>query len=415
MSQNNYKLLTIAFPIVMLFAILILTAWFDYKVLLEVIGVPAWETLFFDLEQIISAAKNSVGITAGKSGAEIVSKAWLPFSLLPLSYLSLFGWVLAGLFLSVVYSSITYINKASSIYIGLLLCSYATWFALERGQPDLIIFCLVGFALNLKKKKIISMSIFLYASILKFFPLGTIILFWDKNFRKSLIFTSIFLMIFIFFFWLDRVTIFTIIEFQNEVFGGLTWKSFGSFGIFNLLNSTGMFLNNAITLPASFLGPSLCIGIFLVIGFLYKEKSKNDSENSQYDFFLAGSILFIASFVIGRNFDYKLVFLLFCIPFLFERIFLFENKKEKILSYVLLVAIFICFWSGLLGGDLLEGMRDRNFDNSLGFVLRLYLNGFNLLKELLTWFIFAGLSYFTIQLLPAWFGQTLNLSIFRAK
>lgn len=415
MNIKSNRLLAVLFPLIMLACIILLSIWLDYRDILKVFGIPAWETLFFDLEQIISAAKNSIGSTLGKPGSEIVSKAWSPFSVFSLKYIGILGWFLGVLFLAVVYSSLTNINKSSSIYIGLLLCSYATWFALERGQPDLIIFCLIGLALQLKNKKILSFGVLLYACILKFFPIGTIIIFWNQNAKKSILLSGAFISAFAFFFWLDRVTIFTIIEFQNEVFGGLTWKSFGSFGIFNLLNNTGLFLGQNLMLPATILGPLISIFIFLAIGIFRRTKLEYDGNNSQHIYFLAGAILYIASFVIGRNFDYKLIFLLFCIPFLWAKLSNDSIVKQSLISYILLTAIFICFWSGLLAGELLEGIRDRNIDNSLGQILRLYLNGFNLIKELLTWVIFAGLSYFTILLLPPWFGQTLNFSIFRTK
>ncbi|MFZ6665200.1 hypothetical protein [Peijinzhouia sedimentorum] len=406
---NKVKILS--FPITILTCLIGYSFFNDYRILLRFIGVPAEAIIFTDLKDTIEFAKNYFYGNLPIEEYGQLGFAWAPFVLIPIDWHIPLG-ILLGL--TFFYIASLFPIKNGKIYFSLLLGSYVVIFAVERGQPDLLIFISCFFLIKLvqKNQTVFSTLLIIYLSLLKFFPASLFALLWNKKITRSLLITILGLSALAAGVLLEWDLFIETIAHQNRMFGGLTWKSFGSHGIFSLFNSINLWSIGAIP---TIVGSILCILIFIMIGFFINNSDKNQNKSTKSIYFLVGSLLFLTTFMLGRNFDYKLVFLLFTIPFLLDTFYSENLKKERLLGTILLIAIFISFWSGLLGGDLLEGIRDQNLDNLVGQILRLYLNGFNVIKELLTWVIFAGLSYFTIQLLPPWFGQTLNLSIFRTK
>jgi len=390
----------------------------DYRVLLRYFGVPAEKVLFYDLWQVIYGAQLITNKRLMNQGDEIFSEAWYPFGLLNLDYINLYGIILIILYIYSAYKVSTLLQSsylAPKLYFSLLLISYVSIFAMERGQADLIIFVLIFLAIEFHSKKLLALSIILYTCLIKFYTIGLVAIFWSKNLKNSLITTTLFIGLFSAYIITYWDTFSFILNLQSSAFKGITWKSYGAQNIINLLSSSsyGGYINSINNL--NFLPIGIGLLSFLIISNLKRINYNCQSNNKNQNLFLAGAIIYMTTFLIGRNFDYKLITLLFCIPHLWE----LKDEKSSFVIYIVtnfaLIAIFFLFWSGLFGGDLLESIRDENLDSTSGKLLRFYLNGFNLLKEIISWLLYLSMGYLTIQLLPLWFGQTLNLSIFRTK
>ena len=79
---------------------------------------------------------------------------------------------------------------------------------------------------------------------------------------------------------------------------------------------------------------------------IYKDVDNKTLHKENYLFFILGASIFCGTFILGANFDYRLIFLLFTFPYLIE---LKKNKKKflfiKYSSFVYLIAIYLWFTS----------------------------------------------------------------------
>jgi hypothetical protein len=112
------------------------------------------------------------------------------------------------------------------------------------------------------------------------------------------------------------------------------------------------------------------------------DKLKQDEKYSicsYIDSFRIGSSIYIGTFLLGYNYYYRLIFLLFCIPQLIE----WSKIKSNIsLSHITLFLIVISMWAQVW----------VNTGNPLP---RTVIEGVN-------WMIFFGLSSFLLLTLPQW-------------
>jgi hypothetical protein len=403
--SKNFRVLI--FPSILFLIAFLQNGSTDFWEFFRKIGVPVVEHIsFVDFRDVILFSNNYLSGQLQIDQYGQLGYAWFPFSLLKTDYVFFYGLILCILF----YFSATFIyqnTRKGWFFYSLLLGSYVTLFAIERGQSDLLLFVLMTLAIGIiKLERKLSMLLILYTSWLKFFPITLISLYWNNNFKKSFQLTIILLLIFSALIFLEWDLFKNNIYHQNKIFGGLNWKSYGSFTIFNLLSSLNFHKLSISSEVISILGVVCSILVFLVIGIISSPHPLIKTNNETEKFFLAGSLLFLSSFTLGRNFDYKLIFLLFTIPFLVEQCQ--GNSINSLISLIGLCCIFILFWSGLLGGDLLEQYRDKNITNINGQIIRWYLNTFIVFKEAVTWTLFAACSLFTIKLLPSWFSDFLS-------
>jgi hypothetical protein len=105
----------------------------------------------------------------------------------------------------------------------------------------------------------------------------------------------------------------------------------------------------------------------------------NDLNFNQIDAFRIGSSIYIGTFFIGNNWDYRLIFLLFTIP----QILLWIKTKSRIspISALALIGIILSTWLSRIG-DLIYH-----------------------LDEPINWLLFFFFSYTVILTLPNWLKE----------
>lgn len=116
------------------------------------------------------------------------------------------------------------------------------------------------------------------------------------------------------------------------------------------------------------------------------ETLEKQSEGMSLDAFRAGAGIYLATFLIGNNWDYRLIFLIFTLP----QLVLWSQRKDFIayLVWIIIAAILISFWHM--------------------FIVKLFrpiTNGYQLafrLDELANWLVFAGLSWLSLRSAPLW-------------
>jgi hypothetical protein len=196
---------------------------------------------------------------------------------------------------------------------GLLasLLSSATLFAIERGNSDLIIYCLVLLFVPIISKKLSPIPI-LVATGLKIYPvfaLGALLI--KRQF--CLFFASVIIALGIFFYLLDELAL---------IWSGTLRGYYTSYGFPSL--AVYFFQRNWPAWIFVGLVTVLCPPLIFVTGFFLRKMgglSRYERHGFAFNLFFVGASIYVGTFIFSTNFDYRLIFLSFCIPFLETRRF----------------------------------------------------------------------------------------------
>ena len=191
------------------------------------------------------------------------------------------------------------------------LLSTATLLGIERGNTDLIMYSLVFlFALMVPKK--LSPVPILAATALKLYPVfGLGVLFVKRQF--NLFFPSFIVVLAIFIYLGNELAV---IRSNTPVF---FYRSYGFPSLAAYFSS-----HNLPSWMFVGLAAVVCSTIFVTAHCLRKmEGIPRHQEAFEFDLFLAGASIYIGTFIFSSNWDYRLMFLTFCVPFLEARRFPF--------------------------------------------------------------------------------------------
>ena len=209
--------------------------------------------------------------------------------------------------------------KKNSFWILILFFSGSTLLGIERTNNDLIIFCLLYWAAVFPN--ILGTIFILIATYIEFWPLVSAISYIKKKIKILLLFS---LIIFILYFYKSMIG-------ESGVVIVNDWFSFGS-------------MSTSITLKRYFININhISISFFLILlslltfvkelNFLKFEFSKKPDDFHER-LFLIGSSTFCGLYILQSNYDYKLILLILCVPY----ITLLKNKFDK---YLLLLCMII--------------------------------------------------------------------------
>lgn len=376
------RVIIIAF-LLLYFALILFYSFFigDYtEFWYDKFGVPAMRPIFVDLDVVSS------GCETFRQGGDPLDqnpfdeykrpmnypRIWLLLSYIGFGKAHTFwtGIVFGLLFFTVCLSYIGSVSRSEYQKIGLyslVFCSPVVMLLIERGNIDIVIFTIVALGIKFRNQLVAFLSIILFASVLKLYPLCLFVLGWRNTRKERVIFIvfSIFLLLYIYFTHSDLLII-----------SKLTPNDIGySFG----MNVVFMFASKMVVFPAlikkllidSF--PIATVFATLIFGVItaYKTSLPVVNENEKLGFgFLVGAAVYGFTFILGNNYDYRLAFLIFTIPMLYAL------SKAKMLFYsFLLFSVLLLMWSAAV----------RNITYNLGFDKVLFL-----FEETCSWFIFYG-------------------------
>ena len=220
--------------------------------------------------------------------------------------------------------------KKNSFWILILFFSNSSMLGIERTNNDLIIFCLIYYAAMFPN--FIGVSLAMLATYIEFWPIFSGIGFIKKKIKILFLICSV-IFILIFYKAIFSLNMEPILA---------EWFSFGA-------KSLSVTVKRAFNLDVSYLA---IVGLLIIITFLtliisgFKLEHKKKPDDFVERLFLIGATLYISLFIIASNFDYKLIFLLFCVPYLS----LLKNIFEK--WFILLTIIVASNYSWMYNGSL---------------------------------------------------------------
>jgi len=284
---------------------------------------------------------------------------------------------------------------ASNFLIALVMAavlSPAALLGIERGNIDLLMFFLVSISVvTVKRWRVLSTVAVLLGFSLKLFPIfgGTVLLKVSRSlFLRYVLIIYVFATLYTFLIYSD---ILLIIE--------TTPKSVNlSYGI-NVFWMKAMQFNSSIGELARFLSP---LTVLLALGWAFIALPRNDfvpesqSEAVCLDAFRAGAAIYLGTFLLGNNWDYRLIFLILTMPQLVAWVQC-RSRYISLISIFSLASILLSLWNLVIA----RIARQLPYGNYASFVL----------DEISNWVVFIGLLYLLFWSMPYWvkgYGQKIE-------
>jgi hypothetical protein len=243
------------------------------------------------------------------------------------------GLLLFSLFSFGVFQSMRVDTKYQFILYLFLLISPVTALLIERGNNDQFVFFLVVvFCIFLNKNKFIAITTFYLAFLVKFFPAIIIFMFMEKinkqNF-KTILYLLIPILIYFIFTFPEVIEISDATPISSPMVG-YGWRTHAAV--------LGKYFGNDLVHWISL----LAVLVMFVPSYLYLRgliitKKYLVFEDYQILMYKAGALIYVGTYIFGSSYDYRLIFLLLTLPFLF-----YQNIK---LSKTIIILIVLLFWS----------------------------------------------------------------------
>jgi hypothetical protein len=273
------------------------------------------------------------------------------------------------------------ISLFSAVLISVVLFSPASMLAVERGNVDLFIFILCTLTLLLLEHRIwLATSILMIASFLKLFPIFGVVIFLRETRSR---------------FWMISISAFIVLI----AYAGLTYANISASFAFTEKNAELSYGVNVIPLYLeqlfeskqlfNFLTPTFSLiglGLSLYAALLGSQTDPLPVTDALHlTAFRLGAMIYIGTFFIGNNWDYRLIFLLFTIPQLTEWATRSTAKKYAIGT---IIALIVACWY-LVQSHILDF-------TSLGQPVAYGLD------QVSKWALFFGLGYLFSASAPDW-------------
>lgn len=283
------------------------------------------------------------------------------------------GFIQAIIFYGCILMILVTVNTMANVSLwGLAILSPSVLLGIERGNNDLIVFIIISLCLLCLKSKntffnLLAFLGILGSAILKLFPIFAMLAVLRARKRYILILLFLFCSIFLaylYFTWND------VLRISETTLRGDKF-SYGNMVLFDAMQKRVVekhfnFLSHPTiihVLGYSFTAMALFFGTKIVLG---KMDCSFISKGSHLDSFRIGAGIYVGTFMLGNNWDYRLIFLLFILPQLLEWKQQFSSNR---LPKVILGLTFVSLWSGLLDKTLkLGGMIIGEASNWILFV-----------------------------------------------
>jgi hypothetical protein len=224
-------------------------------------------------------------------------------------------------------------------YFCALIISPPVLLGIERANLDLVLFCLlflsIGFLDRLSNAA--SYAVTFGLGMLKLYPIGAVIGLIKKTKTSQLLF------------WLMVATevTFVILTFNNlRVVARTTpqtwWQSFGYSVVF-----IGSAHFKAFAWAKKMMLPALAAALAALAYFASRTRQYwlcilNGGDMAYRPLFIAGAALYSLCFAAGTSFNYRLIFLLFTVPYLFSM--QSADRAQRRAAGLILVTLLCVFW-----------------------------------------------------------------------
>jgi hypothetical protein len=278
----------------------------------------------------------------------------------------------------------------------LVVFSPASMLLYERGNADLFVFFICAMIiLATDYSANLTAGLIVFGAIVKMFPLfGITVLLKEtkQKFWKLTVVSVVFMLIYGF----------LTLQSQSAAWNTTMRGDGASYGSFVLFTRLGDYLQEI--LPGLFspgqweiVFEALALLLIGIAGIMAIRRSDGLTASHERNLaaFRMGASIYVGTFLLGNNWDYRLAFLVLVIPQLSEW-FSLKNKKYRSIIIGVLIAILISCWHFMLKIDLpflpLKDPVNRNF----------------IFDETVNWLLVPGFTYLLVASFPSWLKQDLQ-------
>jgi len=221
----------------------------------------------------------------------------------------------------------------SRIFFIIFFISTTNLILIERFSTDIFIFIIVFLVLNIKRNYLKSLLI-LFGVSLKYYPIFLLSIFISN--KKYLLLNCLFFFLFISIFYFDQIKLVSenilevalIIAYGARTLAKAFYHLSTEYDFFITDQNYHYFKNFIILLTSLY-----CLVIFIT-GYLFSKIKINNISNNIETYFISGASIYIGTFIVGSNFDYRLIFLILTIPYII-------NINNFYLKFLLITSITI--------------------------------------------------------------------------
>lgn len=288
------------------------------------------------------------------------------------------------------------ITVSGALLMLLVVFSPASMLLYERGNADLFVFFIcamtvlaAGYSVNLTAELIV------FGAIVKMFPLFgvTVLLKEPKRRFYFLLFGIVLFML-----------VYGLVTIQSQAAAwNTTMRGDGlSYGTFVVVTRLGEYFQQ--TLPGLFslsqwqwLFEAVALVLIVLAGILAVREPASLAASYERNLtaFRMGASIYLGTFLLGNNWDYRLAFLIFAVPQL-SQWFHLENRKHRAVAIGVMIAILLSCWHLMLKIDPpfipLKDPVNRNF----------------IVDEFFNWMLIPGFAYLLVASFPDWLKQDLQ-------
>lgn len=350
------------------YKILIITLFFTFLVIFSIFD----EKIYFYINKVLDHQKNSIKFAdwiyvlnaalCHQDGANVLGNNYCdpigrlyyqyPTTLLYLPFVKILYPIYLYLvpvsqiffiifFLNMIYSNINFQNF---LKIFLIIFSTPIILGFERGNIELLVFCLL-IIISLQKNLYITQFLIYIITQIKFYPLVSIIVLYFEKFNKKLLFSSVIFFLLILLFFSLQIDVIKVILNHGEILRPTTVENVGiiifGFNVIPDLVKTTLLhykYSNINFIYSVTLFLLILINFFLTF-YYYKNNKKSFPIINIIFFedklFFYSSFLLITLYFITMSYAYREIYLLGLIPFLINK----KNKKN-IISLILKKIIY---------------------------------------------------------------------------
>jgi hypothetical protein len=293
----------------------------DIGVVWNEVGVPALPQHFADLRDIATGIERferadqpwSPETIAYSVQAFSYPKWWLGAAFLGLNLdtFYFFGFLISSLYFACSFYVLGGINKVEGFMAGLLLVSPAVMTGVERGNGDLVIFLLLTFVLSRRRSLPWATGGIFLAAILKLYPAAALLALARPPWRRALPWLAGALALF----GMDLLTSGQEIP---QIARGILHMQYFSFG------STPILIGLIWLYPTVFdyteilaMGTLGYLAVLAVAIWARPRVRLRPEWEREIVAFRIGASIYIGTFALGTNYDYRFTILVFCLPLLF--------------------------------------------------------------------------------------------------
>ena len=301
---------------------------------------------------------------------------------------TLIGISMISLFFIGVIMTLPNANYATISLVMLAVFSPATLLGVERGNIDLLIYFLVALSVvSVGKWQIISILSMLTSFVLKLFPIFCFVVLLRL---RMLVFLKYALIVFVFSFFYACYTFSDLVLIRD----GTPKSTFLSYGL-NVFWMRAMAYNATLGWAARVIAYTTLFGFFYCSCNALRRKDFDGQNGDRYndiflDSFRAGASIYLGTFMLGNNWDYRLIFLIFSIPQLVVWV-RSQAHGISLIASATIISVFGSLWY-LCIAKISNIMPQGE--------LIIYT-----LDEAFNWVVFGGLLYLLFWSMPGWLKE----------